>query len=201
MGTSEILGTIDHAASVATIIGFPTVVIGLIQLYRERGRSMRDWKKWIALVLLGVGSIAYAIDFSDRMGWLSSDAKTGSTLALLNAFERHAAEEGFIATTLKFKVPYVHFDQTKNVKYPYMGDKVSVEERTDWRAYLLNLDQECAKAGLIEARKRIAEAITEFDRQGNDLTRISAWRYYHSVSERLKEEIDSRFGAAKKSDP
>jgi hypothetical protein len=64
---------IDHLASIATIVGFPLVIIGLIQLYRERNHSMRDWRKLIAVGLLIVGFLAYGVDVADRFHWIGGD--------------------------------------------------------------------------------------------------------------------------------
>jgi hypothetical protein len=61
---------VDHIASIATLVGFPLVMVGLLDLYRERALNMHNWRKWVGILLLTAGAAAYAIDVSDRFGWI-----------------------------------------------------------------------------------------------------------------------------------
>jgi hypothetical protein len=40
---------VDHIASIATLIGFPLVIAGLLDLYRERALNMRNGGNGLAL--------------------------------------------------------------------------------------------------------------------------------------------------------
>ncbi len=72
---------VDHIASIATLVGFPLVIVGLLDLYRERALKMHNWRKWVGMVLLLAGACAYAIDASDRLGWIGGTKLSAPQLA------------------------------------------------------------------------------------------------------------------------
>ena len=62
--------TLDHLASVVTLLGFPLILFGLIDLYRERKLSLWRARKWVGIGLLILGSAAWGADVADRLGFV-----------------------------------------------------------------------------------------------------------------------------------
>lgn len=67
---------IDHLASIVTIVGFPLVLFGLVDLYRERQLSMWRLRKWVGVIFLLAGFAAWGGDVADRLGYI--DLRTWS---------------------------------------------------------------------------------------------------------------------------
>ncbi len=62
------MAALDHLASIVTLIGFPLVLFGLIDLYRERKLSMWRARKWVGIAFVVLGCAAWGADIADRFG-------------------------------------------------------------------------------------------------------------------------------------
>lgn len=88
---------VDHLASIVTLIGFPLVLIGLADLYRERKLSMWKARKWVGIIFLLLGLAAWGADVADRFGILalSTWGLPTSTGAIVWNFEDAARGRGY----------------------------------------------------------------------------------------------------------
>ena len=64
------MALMDHLASVVTLVGFPLILFGLFDLYRERKLSMWRARKWVGIALLVLGCAAWGTDAADRFGFI-----------------------------------------------------------------------------------------------------------------------------------
>jgi hypothetical protein len=68
-GLAMLWTLIEKFSVVATVIGFPLTLVGLIALYAGWSRDMPNIGYILAGTAIGVGLLAYAVDLSDRFGW------------------------------------------------------------------------------------------------------------------------------------
>jgi hypothetical protein len=124
---------VDHLASIVTLIGFPLVLIGFVDLYRERQLSMWKVRKWVGIVLLLAGFAAWSSDVADRLGYvdLKSLAAFPNTGPIVWNFEETASGHGYF---LNMQKPTN--GEPRIVGFGAHGKNTSSEPISNFNAYL-----------------------------------------------------------------
>ena len=143
---------------------------------------------WIALAGVGFGILL--IGFASGLIWSDRTNSGGENVRpLFDAFERHAAEELFLATALTNDIHLPPKD-ISSAQHTFDRRLLTTEERDFWREQLKKLDTECIKLGLNATHDAIINAIARFD--SSEINRVTAYWAYHAVSLALKDEIARR---------
>lgn len=125
---------IDHLASIVTLFGFPLVVFGLFDLYRERKLSMWKARKWVGIALLLLGVAAWSADVADRLGYIKLASWSGfpsGTGRIVWNLEEAASGRGYFLNMQKLTD-----QEPRIVGFGAHGKNNSSEPITDFDAYL-----------------------------------------------------------------
>ena len=140
---------------------------------------------WIALAGSGLGILLFG--FACGLAFTTYRTDGGDNLQhLIQAFERHAAEENFLATRLTQDIPLPTRD-ISSAKHTFDRTLLTVEERDKWRGCLKHLAVQCSPLGLVNTQDAIKDAVARFD--DSEINRVTAYWAYHAVSLALKNEI------------
>jgi hypothetical protein len=103
LGKGYAMVIIDHLASIVTLIGFPLILFGLVDLYRERKLTIWQARKWVGITFLLLGCAAWGADIADRFGYirLTSLGISSNTGPIVWNFEETAAGHGYFLNLQK----------------------------------------------------------------------------------------------------
>jgi hypothetical protein len=105
---------------------------------------------------------------------------------LLDNFERHAAEEHYMATAMRIEIPYLPYDKQG---VPLRSQPLSEDQRRDWRDYLVALRRDCDALGLRVTSGAIGSALSSFSDTYPNANLSTSWSAYNYVSATFKDEI------------
>jgi hypothetical protein len=124
---------IDHLASIVTLIGFPLILFGLFDLYRERRLSMWKARKWVGIALLLLGVAAWSADVADRLGYikLANWSAFSNTGRIVWNYEETARGHGYF-----LNMQHPTGQETNIVGFGAHGKNNSSEPVNDFDGYL-----------------------------------------------------------------
>lgn len=114
--------------------------------------------------------------------------KTVSLSPALDAFERVAAEEHYMAVAMRINITYERYDK-QGLERPNATKHINEDERRDWREYLLNLRAACDQLGLTITESAIQDALDSLSDAHADENLFAARSAYHQVSAAFKSEL------------